>query len=216
MALRITITLLRHGLTDYNEQKRYLGWTDVPLNQKGYHLLDSTKQNYSYLAPEVIISSDLKRCVDTAKTLFPNVPIKQSKSLREIDFGGWEGKTYEELKDDLLYKKWLENQTVVTPPHGEAYIQFQKRVLEGWNKVVVYALEQQLNHITIMSHGGPIRFILSQCSSTNKGFWDWNIGYGQGYSLVTDEDKMRRGERWNLLQEAPLMENEAGFIHTIK
>ncbi|MFV8828438.1 histidine phosphatase family protein [Alkalihalobacterium sp. APHAB7] len=216
MARRLAVTLLRHSLTDYNEQKRYLGWTDIPINDKGKQLLAELKDKYRYLHTDVIYSSDLTRCVTTAEILYPNVSIIKDKSLRELNFGDWEGKTYEEIKEEPLYRKWLDDLNKTIPPNGEAYLSFQSRIINSWNNIIKDALGQKRKHIIVVSHGGPIRCILSQMTSQNRSFWEWNIGYGQGYTLTAEVEWLRRGEQWNLLQEAPFMANETGCTQITK
>ncbi|MDE5411990.1 histidine phosphatase family protein [Alkalihalobacterium chitinilyticum] len=216
MACRLAVTLLRHSITDYNEQKRYLGWTDLPINTRGKQLLSGLKKKHRYIPGNVIYSSDLTRCVTTAEILYPNVPIIKDKRLREINFGDWEGKTYEEIKDDPLYRRWLDDLNNTIPPNGEAYLSFQSRIINSWNKIINDAIQQKWEHIIVVSHGGPIRFILSQMTSEKKSFWEWNIDYGQGYTLTTEIERLRRGEQWNLLQVAPFMANETGCIQITK
>ncbi|WP_209122537.1 histidine phosphatase family protein [Alkalihalobacillus sp. BA299] len=216
MDRRMVVTLLRHGLTDYNEEKKYLGWADIPLNEKGRERLYFLKQNYIYPKADLVVSSNLIRCVTTAEILYPNHFVKKDSSLREIHFGDWEGQTYEQLKGDPLYREWLNNPYEVVPPNGEAFLHFRSRILESWNNIVTDAIDHSVSQLVVVSHGGPIRFILSYYASIKKDFWEWNVAYGQGYSLCTDVDRIRRGERWNLLQEAPFTEKESGSIHTIK
>ena len=75
MVHSVAITLLRHGLTEANERKEYLGWTGFSVKRAG---ADGNQQlKAGFQAYELIISSDLQRCVDTAKLLFPEVPIQQ-------------------------------------------------------------------------------------------------------------------------------------------
>ncbi|WP_216831672.1 histidine phosphatase family protein [Alkalihalobacterium elongatum] len=216
MARCMAVTLLRHSLTDYNEQKKYLGWTDIPINEKGKKLLQSLQQKYSYPKGDVIISSDLIRCVTTAEILYPNTPIVKDVRLREFNFGDWEGQTYEQLKENPLYRSWLDNVNQTKPPKGETFSYFQTRVMKSWEKLINDAVDQQFQHVIIVSHGGPIRLLLSQLFPTKKNFWEWSINYGQGYTLANDVDGLRRGEQWNLLQEAPFMAKEAGYIRIIK
>ncbi|HBS44311.1 MAG TPA: histidine phosphatase family protein, partial [Paenibacillus sp.] len=48
--------------------------------------------------------------------------------LREMNFGAFEGCTYEELKDNSLYRSWIDNPSTVTPPDGETWAQFDERL----------------------------------------------------------------------------------------
>ncbi len=85
MVHSVAITLLRHGLTEANERKEYLGWTDSPLSEQGSDGNQQLKD--SFRAYELIISSDLQRCVDTTQLLFPEVPIQTNPAFREMNWG---------------------------------------------------------------------------------------------------------------------------------
>ena len=128
MVHSVAITLLRHGLTEANERKEYLGWTDSPLSERGR--MEINKLKAGFRAYELIISSDLQRCVDTTQLLFPEVPIHTNPAFREMNWGCFEGKTYEQLKEEISYQKWLKNPMEVSVPEGESHRFF----LKEWNQ----------------------------------------------------------------------------------
>ncbi|MFE4809944.1 histidine phosphatase family protein [Peribacillus simplex] len=200
MADIVAITLLRHGLTEANERKAYLGWTDSPLSVKGEK--DLLELRGSYPTYEKIHSSDLLRCVETARLLFPNaVPVKDLL-FREMNFGSWEGRTYHELKTDRDYLNWLERPMEALVPGGESYPAFSERVNNGWNHLIAC----KENRIALMTHGGVIRDLLVRYAPKEKSFFDWGISHGRGYELIwEDRESLRRGERCTLLREAPIM-----------
>ena len=98
------IALIRHGKTEGNYKKRYVGKTDEPL-------ADTKSLDLDYPACDIVIASNLKRCTQTAEFIYPNKEVKICHDLRECDFGDFEGKTYEELKENADYIKWLETRT---------------------------------------------------------------------------------------------------------
>src|SRR5690625_3524568 len=90
----LELTFIRHGLTTYNEQRRYIGSTNLPLSTRGR----ASIQQQQLQPNTIIITSDLRRSIETASILYPNEEITPLSSIREMDFGKWEGKTYDELK----------------------------------------------------------------------------------------------------------------------
>ena len=66
-----TIHLIRHALTQGNIEGRYIGQTDEELCQEGLQQLEVMKRDYNYPPTDVVFSSGLKRCVQTAKILYP-------------------------------------------------------------------------------------------------------------------------------------------------
>lgn len=196
-------------MTKENEQKKYLGWHDSPLSKKGKEqLIALSKQRYP--TPNLLFSSDLLRCRETAQILYPNKEYECSSLLREFHFGDWDCKTYDELKDDEHYKKWLQNPEKVTPPNGEAFPQFAERVMRGWQQVLRYFDNDEIKHIVIIAHGGVLRLLLHHFADEVKNFWEWVTPYGQGYELSGTRKSIRRGERCISLQVVPLTENYNG------
>ncbi len=197
----VVIALFRHGLTEANKRQAYLGWTDSPLCQK----VERVSEKYDYH-----FSSDLGRCIETANRMFPNDKAHRMEELREMNFGGWEGKTYKELENDSNYRLWLSDPFSKKPPAGESFEEFSERVDFGWNKVIDIMINLSLNKTAIVTHGGVIRAILTKWAPMKKGFWEWDVPHGKGYELIWNRDGLRRGERCTLLREAPLMANLNG------
>ena len=69
----VVVALFRHGLTELNKQKSYMGWTDAPICEDARLVL--AKQIVQPSPYERIVTSDLKRCLQTANILFPNQSI---------------------------------------------------------------------------------------------------------------------------------------------
>ena len=89
------IYLLRHGLTEYNAQKRYQGQRDIPLSEKGRNQLCRADIN-----PRVVYISTLQRTKQTAEILFPGARLVPVDGLKEMCFGSFEGRNYKEMEHD--------------------------------------------------------------------------------------------------------------------
>ena len=96
------ITLVRHGKTQSNQEHRYLGWTDELLCREGIALLLKKMRKGLYpQSPDRVVCSPMRRCIQTAAWICPKgYPYRIEDDLRETNFGIFEGKTYEELKED--------------------------------------------------------------------------------------------------------------------
>lgn len=210
MVRTLAVTLLRHGLTNENVKKKYVGWTDVPLSAAGINELECNKKQ-GYPQGEAYFISDLKRCKDTFMIIYgaQKQPVFV-ENFRELNFGRWELKTFEELQHDELYCKWLENYKDGEIPSGENFSDFEKRVIEGWKQATASFLNNHINHIVIISHGGPIRLLLERYAPVERPFWDWPIEHGEGYTLTTTFERIRRNERCISLQEVCFKEKGNG------
>lgn len=215
MGCTLSITFLRHGLTRENQQKQYVGWSDVDLCKEGRQQLVDYKQ-FGYPDADVFIVSDLKRCKETFDTLYHNkTAVTYSEDFREMNFGEWELKTYEQLKDNEDYIRWLENSSANLIPSGENFCDFEKRVLNGWLQVVSRFDNPTVQKVVIISHGGPIRLLLERFAPEKKGFWEWQITHGTGFTLTTTIERLRRNERCISLLEVPFREKNTGSLHII-
>lgn len=199
----VVIALFRHGLTEENKRKAYLGWNDSPLCPESKRI--GTRKRYDHY-----FSSDLQRCITTVKLLFPNNDLTVLQELREMNFGEWEGKTYYDLKEDKLYQKWLSDPLFSSPPGGESFQTFTKRVDTGWKFISQHIISGNYNSGAIVTHGGVIRYLLSKFAPEQRDFWSWQTSHNQGYELRFDCEGLRRGERCISLLEVPLMANENG------
>lgn len=203
MADYLVIALFRHGLTEENKRKAYLGWNDSPLVAESLTL--ATKSAY-----ERYFSSDLKRCLSTAALLFPNQKVVLLKDFREMDFGKWQGKTFAELKDDKLYQQWIAEPLTVSPPEGESFQQFSERVDKGWSRIMEDLFAGNVRRCAVITHGGVIKYLLAKFAPEKKEFWNWQVPHGYGIELVFDRESLRRGERCTLLREVPITGKEHG------
>lgn len=204
----VVITLFRHGLTEGNKRKAYMGWNDSPLSEEAREMLGTyTFKEQDY---DAFFSSDIKRCLNTMNILFPFVNPLLLSEFREMNFGVFQGKTYEEIKDDGDYQAWVNDFFHGTPPQGESFTEFTARVEEGWKKVAHVIIQEGKRRPFIVTHGGVIRYILKQFGPEKKDYWDWKIAHGHGYEMTFDLGQLRRGERCILLQEVPLTESELG------
>lgn len=154
-----TAVLLRHGVTDWNEERRIQGWGPVPLNDRGR---SQARQAGEYLAEtyavDRIVASDIQRTVETAETVADSVdaPVETTRAWRERGFGIYQGLLY-----DDVYARHPEHDATsgivaldATPETGESMLDMQQRVIAGW--------EQLLNDVgpndtvVVVTHGGPI------------------------------------------------------------
>ena len=87
------IYLLRHGLTEYNAQKRYQGQRDIPLSPEG-----AAQLRRADFDPDVVYVSTLQRTSQTARILFPEAKLVPVDGLKEMCFGSFEGHTFHDIE----------------------------------------------------------------------------------------------------------------------
>ena len=100
------IILIRHLPTKGNLESRYIGSLDEPLVKLELDdtSLEAYKRTLDEFAPQRIISSPLTRAKETAALFFPCREIEVCNEFREMHFGLYEGKNYQDLKHARLSK----------------------------------------------------------------------------------------------------------------
>ncbi|MDQ0256357.1 alpha-ribazole phosphatase [Evansella vedderi] len=202
------LLLIRHGITEWNLQKRYLGHTDIGLAEGELSKLDPLKlalRNQSYHA---VFTSDLKRCKETAHYLGIGTHLKEDARLREMNFGEWEGKTYGELKSKPEYQRWLRDWEQHATPNGESWSEFTSRLDSFLEDLIQCGEIAKINTnqpIVVITHGGVVRYFLWKFKAVHS-FWDLPIKPGQAFRLSVS----REGEGWlcNSLLAVPMQEKE--------
>ncbi|MCL7746577.1 histidine phosphatase family protein [Halalkalibacter alkaliphilus] len=205
---RMDLYFVRHGITDWNKEKRYLGHTDRGILINELDQLTKLKDELQKISFDQIFTSDLCRCQETLTYLNLSLPAYVDTRLREMNFGDWEGKTYEELKHIASYQNWLDNWEHYSTPNGESGESFKARINSFFDELFQQLLENTANYnkqILIMTHGGVIRYFVSKMVSSHT-FWEVTVKHGQGIRLSLDWVK---GE-WvcNSLSEVPFQGKE--------
>ena len=177
------IHLIRHGLTEANIKGQYIGATDLDLAPTGIERLMELRAKFEYPRADKIFSSPLKRCQQTAQILYPNHDLEVINGLAECNFGEWEGKDVEALKENEDFKKWLNKADDSTPAGGESLHDFATRVLATFDKLVETAIKSNYKDTVIVTHGGVIMTILAAHGAPRAKFYEWAVNNGCGYSL---------------------------------
>jgi len=182
---KITIIFIRHGATISNIQRRYVGQkNDEDVCEEGYEIIRKKKKDDLYPDVKTVFVSDKKRCLETADLIYPDSRMIVIPEFSEIDFGDFEGKDHEELKDDTRYIEWIKSNGELPFPNGESKAEFCKRTIEGFNKVIFEIGKSDEDKVAIIAHGGTIMAVLSEY--TDKDYYDYQVSNACGYVCEAD------------------------------
>tara|TARA_B100000579_G_scaffold151835_1_gene123385 strand:- start:3933 stop:5261 length:1329 start_codon:yes stop_codon:yes gene_type:complete len=134
------IILVRHGETDWNQQGRFQGQIDIPLNQNGKDQAKAASKFLKNILIHKAFSSSLSRPRETAEIILkehPGIVIALKDNLKEIGHGKWEGKLESEIKHDWpdLLRTWQKSPEKVQMPGGENIKEVSVRSINGWNEI---------------------------------------------------------------------------------
>ena len=189
------IYLVRHGETEANLEKRYYGWMETPLTPEGYLQAEKVADILKNKGIEKLYCSDLGRARHTAKAIGRKCLIEPVASdlLREINFGKFEGMTYQEIlasyEEELT--SWLNDPFHIAPPEGEDLLTVygrMQRFLNQLNEVFSAANPPSANpKVALVSHGGIIRvWLYYLLGLEKKDFWSLQIA-NTSLSLIRKE-----------------------------
>lgn len=156
--MRMTeLTLIRHGETDWNLERRFQGQIDVPLNATGLAQAARLAQALAGERFDRLVSSDLQRARQTVAPLERAQAARATASAawREQAFGVLEGLSAAEIQAEhpQLWAGWVQHDADYCLPEGESVRRFHARVLGALHALVdAHAGERLL----IVTHGGVL------------------------------------------------------------
>ena len=132
-----TILLVRHGETEWNLARRYQGWSDSPLTERGLGQAAAIGRRLALLpeaAAAEIVASPLGRARRTAEIIAQclgrTAPPRADERLREISIGDWDGLGRAEIMA-RMGAGFEEFEWYFATPDGESYEDFAGRIA-GW------------------------------------------------------------------------------------
>ena len=180
------LLLIRHSMTPGNLKGQYVGATDQPLTPQGIALAEEMRGNFP--RPQKLWVSPMTRCRQTAALLFPDMAQQQVPDLRECDFGDFEGRTWEELKDIPLYRQWIGGDMTITFPNGESMPAFLERCQRGIRSVVREGLDQGVELGAAVAHGGTWMAVLAAFGLPKRDLYQWQVKNCGGFRVRVQEE----------------------------
>lgn len=159
---KTTFIFLRHG--EPVGGKIFRGSNDDPLTALGWQQL---KQSVKELSFDEIISSPLKRCSEFAQAIHAelNIPLHIKNDLQEMHLGDWEGLSaaqVDKLDSKALGAFWQDPHSN-TPPNGEPFSDFEKRILSTWESLNrQYLSTEQSKTLLVVCHAGVMMVLLKE------------------------------------------------------
>jgi len=158
---KFKIDLLRHGESQFSHTLR--GHLDDDLTPKGWQQMQSTINQVIEPKWDMIVSSSLKRCACFAEQLAKTteLPLLLNDDLKEMYFGDWEGVSTQKIYEtspELLANFW-QKPSQYCPPRAETLMQFQMRILKGFQNLLEHMRKQNLQHALVVTHGGVIKLL---------------------------------------------------------
>lgn len=162
MRRMLRVLLVRHGETDWNQQMRFQGQTDIQLNARGLAQAEAIASRLRHERLQAIYSSDLQRAMQTAQIIarYHDLSPIPDADLRELSYGVWEGMSREEILASEwaeLFEKYRQDSLHYRPPGAEYPEQILERSRRVWQRVLQ---AHEGGTVCLVGHGGSLRALL--------------------------------------------------------
>jgi broad specificity phosphatase PhoE len=154
----VDLILVRHGVTDWNEQGRLMGRSDIELNVRGHEQAHAVAEALRDLPVRAVVSSPQRRTQQTAAAIaaMHPLPVRTEDALAEVQLGRWQGMAWNDLRDDPEVAAYLADPTYVCDAF-EPGVAVHERVVSCVEGLRAEAEDMMV----VVSHGDPLRMLLA-------------------------------------------------------
>ena len=178
------LIVLRHGRTQANEDDLYVGaHLDLPLSKNGRY---DARTCGCVENVQTVYVSPMLRARETARICFPAAQQVPIETLREMDFGMFEGRSPKSMENDPEYRAWVDSWCTARCPGGETRDEFTQRVAAAISQLLIDARKTPAEHIIVIAHSGTVLATMEtfakQHSKTEEEdtYFSWLVGNGEG------------------------------------
>lgn len=189
------VIFIRHGRTAGNEQQRYVGRTDEELSCAGAEEIRKNSAEGIYPPADIVWTSPMKRCLQTAELIYPKIRARRDEELRECDFGLFEYRNHVEMADDPYYQAWIDSGGKLPFPGGEDGEKFRRRSCGAFLRITEECGEEETTAFVV--HGGTIMSVLERFEEPSFGFYGRQVKNGCGFVCEFD----RREKKLKVLRK---------------
>ena len=179
----IRLLLVRHGVTDWNQEGRWQGHQDIPLGELGRRQAEQLAVRLQAETIDAVYTSDLARARDTALLAVADreIPVEEAAMLREMSFGAWEGLRYDQIATHFPsnWDSWVRDPVATPTTKGESLAQLRERLTAFYESVAEpmarlgeprdwfsyraagQSAGDRPRTLLFVTHGGPVRILLT-------------------------------------------------------
>ncbi|KAA9086769.1 histidine phosphatase family protein [Microbacterium radiodurans] len=188
------LTLVRHGETDWNRERRIQGSTDIPLNETGRDQARAVGAALRAALPAdaalAVASSDLARARETAELIASALEVRPPRTyagLRERNYGDAEGVGIEEF-----HARWGE-WAVADVPGAEPWPDVRRRALAALGDAVGDARRHHASaspDLVVVAHGALIREVIRHATGGSFPAQGVRLANGSIHTFRWERDRL--------------------------
>jgi broad specificity phosphatase PhoE len=155
-----TLLIARHAAHDWLGRGFAGRRPEVALNAQGRQEAEALVGRLAGVPLAAIYCSPQPRTQQTAAPLVRarGIDIRIDGAFDEVDLGDWEGRTFDEVRDQPAWQHWLAHRGSGQPPGGERFTEVARRASEGLRRLVEAHPDQQ---VLVVSHGDVIKAMIA-------------------------------------------------------
>lgn len=187
--------IIRHGQVAGHDEQRLNGQTDVDLTRLGQAQMEAAAKDLEGVELAAVYSSDLKRARYGGEALVSSrdIDLRVTLSLRELNFGQWEGLSLDEVEKKYPGERERRFNDILNHriPGGETFQELSDRIKTGVNQILT---EHKGSAVALVAHSGVNRVIILQALGCGlHQIWRMEQGFGclnivdyfeDGYSMI--------------------------------
>ena len=199
---------MRHGTTEFNSTRRFLGHSDIELDADGYQQVERLRDRLADEKIDAVYSSDLRRALATAEVISTGreVDIVPCPELREVNYGDCEGLTFGEIGNSYpdVAEKCVNFTLELAFPEGESFEEFIERTIKFLDRLKEHAPSER---ILVTSHNGPLKVLVCRLLGIGMEHW-WQVRIDIASLSIVDTTP--RGAIISLLNDTSHLKNTDG------
>lgn len=167
------LLMVRHGVTEYNDTRRFCGFSDIELSSEGLQQVEKLRDRLENEKIDAVYSSDLSRAMVTAEVISTGRDVEAiaCPELREVNYGDAEGLTFQEIG-----QRYPEVSRFIATfdleelafPGGESFSQFIERTNTFLNRLEDH---QPSESVLVVSSSGPLRVLVCSLFGVDQTHW---------------------------------------------
>jgi glucosyl-3-phosphoglycerate phosphatase len=207
------LVMLRHGQTEYNAGSRMQGQLDTELSDLGREQAAAAAEVLAKRQPVLIVSSDLRRALDTAVVLGERAgqSVLVDTRLRETHLGDWQGLTHLDIDAAAPGARLAWRDNARWAPHGgESRVDVAARSMPLVAELIAeqseWGLDEPERPVVLVAHGGLIAALTAALLGLPVDNWpilggmgnaSWVQLSGHSQTDAAPEDVRWRLDVWN-------------------
>jgi alpha-ribazole phosphatase len=125
-----------------------------------------------------------------------------------MGLGDFEGRTFQELRSDPDFSRWIADSRKYSPPGGEETAEFAKRVVLALGDIFHEMMDSRMTSVAVVTHGGVIMSALSAIGLPRLSIDQWAVGNGEGFTLLLTPQMWMRDNAVEVFARLPMERTE--------